>query len=80
MSVCYSLRQLIDTVGDVMEQDLKHEALFQILEELNFLHNNTIVHGDPKSANVLVSEVENNYMFNLTDFGGSHAQNSTKIF
>jgi hypothetical protein len=27
MSVCNRLRQLIGTVGDVMEQDLKHEAL-----------------------------------------------------
>lgn len=63
-----------------MEQDLKHEALFQVLEGLNYLHNNTIVHGDLKSANVLVSEFENNYVFKLTDFGGSHAQISTKIF
>ncbi len=75
-----SLRQLIDMVGDVMGQDLKHEALFQVLEGLSYLHNNTIVHGDLKSANVLVSEVDNSYVFKLTDFGGSHAQISTKIF
>jgi serine/threonine protein kinase len=48
-----SLRQLFDTVGDVMDQDLKHEALFKVVEGLSYLHNNTIVHFDLKSANVL---------------------------
>lgn len=34
-----SLRQLIDTVGDVIKTDLINEALFQILEGLHYLHS-----------------------------------------
>ncbi|KAI9565120.1 hypothetical protein GHT06_008889 [Daphnia sinensis] len=74
-----SLRQLIDTVGDVIETDLINEALFQILEGLHYLHSNQVVHGDLKSANVLVTEEDDNYVFKLTDFGGCHAQLTTRI-
>ena len=78
-----SLRQLLDVAGDAIESEveLKRDALLQILKGLQYLHSKSIVHGDLKSANVLVSQREGSegYLFKLTDFGGSHAQISSKI-
>jgi len=78
-----SLRQLMDVAGDSLETEveLKLDALSQILEGLQYLHSNSITHGDLKSANVLISEQEgtDGYLFKLTDFGGSHAEISSKI-
>lgn len=60
---------------------MKLDALLQILEGLQYLHSNSITHSDLKSANVLISEREgtDGYLFKLTDFGGSHAEISSKI-
>jgi len=50
--------------------------MLNILEGLNYLHENEIIHGDIKSANILIDkerrESEGNkedIIFKLTDFG-----------
>jgi serine/threonine protein kinase len=75
----HSLRQLIETVGE-LPLDLKYEALFQMANGLEYLHGKKIIHGDLKSANVLVTgETENDFEFKLADFGKAHAALTSKL-
>ena len=70
----HSLRQLLDTTLEQFPDSLKHEALYHIVSGLEYLHSKGIVHGDLKSANVLVSENEKgDYVFKLCDMGQTHA-------
>ena len=75
----HSLRQLLETVGS-LPFALKNEALYQISLGLAYLHSKNIMHGDLKSANVLVTGVnEDDFYFKLGDFGKAHAALSTRI-
>ena len=40
--------------------------MFQLLQALNYLHKNSIMHRDLKTSNILVS---NDHVIKLTDFG-----------
>ena len=72
--VVHSLRQLIDLVKDLLLVELKHEALFQIAKGLSYLHEQKIVYGDLKSANVLLNGVsDDDYTLKLSDFGKNHS-------
>ncbi len=68
----HSLRQFLDVAEVPM--GIKLEALFQVAIRLEYLHCNQIIHGDLKSANVLVhgSEVDE-YLFKLSDLGQKHS-------
>jgi serine/threonine protein kinase len=43
----------------------------QVLLGLYYLHNKNIIHKDIKSANIIVSKYENNYIYKFADFGFS---------
>lgn len=77
-SFVHSLRQLIELIGDLPD-DTKHEALFQISCGLSFLHSKKIIHGDLKSANVLVTGSGDDIFFKLGDFGSAHALLTSKL-
>lgn len=71
----HSLRQLIDVVEDDIPFELQQEALFQIVKGLGYLHSKSIIHGDLKSANVLIKgQTDDEFMFKLCDFGQTHSQ------
>ena len=44
----------------------------QLLEALDFLHKNRIVHTDLKPENIMFTDNENNNEIRLVDFGGAH--------
>ena len=76
----HSLRQLLDTTLEQFPDSLKHEALYHIVSGLEYLHSKMIVHGDLKSANVLVSGNEKeDYVFKLCDMGQTHAILTSKL-
>lgn len=75
--VVHSLRQLIETVE--MSIELQHEALFQVSRGLQYLHGQRIAHGDLKSANVLLTGDEGDFIFKLGDFGQAHAALTSKL-
>lgn len=64
--VIHSLRQLLETVE--IPIDLQHEALFQISIGLEYLHEKRVVHGDLKSANVLLTG-DSSFIFKLGILG-----------
>ncbi len=71
---CHTLRQLIDALGSVFPEDLKLEALYQTAQGMNYLHQNSIVHCDLKSQNILVtSNALEEWMFKVSDMGEAHA-------
>lgn len=51
------------------------QILAAVCKALNFAHKSKVLHGDIKAANILISQIENNYISEkgvfLTDFGGS---------
>ncbi len=78
----HSLRQLIDCVAGAQKKiphDLKLEAIYQISSGLSCLHQRKLIHGDLKSANVLVTGTkQDDYLFKLCDLGQAHI-NLTKL-
>lgn len=79
----HSLRQLIDCVAGAdknIPMDLKCEGLLQVACGLTYLHQRKTIHGDLKSANVLVSGLsEGDYVFKLCDMGQAHIELTSKI-
>ncbi len=73
----HSLRQLLGTVE--LPIDLQHEALFQISTGLEYLHEKRVVHGHLKSANVLLTGGQEEFIFKLGDFGQIHATITSKL-
>ena len=70
-----SLRQLLDVLKDEFPIDIKYESLYQIARGLSYLHAKNIVHGDMKSANVLIKgSIPEEYCFKLSDLGLSHSE------
>jgi serine/threonine-protein kinase 24/25/MST4 len=68
-----SVRQLVESLGPVPEK----AAVFigkEVLQALAFLHDSSIVHGDIKSANVLLT---GDGQVKLGDFGVSHGLGTT---
>lgn len=68
----HSLRHFLDVAEVPM--GIKLEAIFQVSIGLEYLHCNQVIHGDLKSANVLIhgSEVDE-FLFKLSDFGQKHS-------
>ena len=65
----HTLEDLMVMYGDDMPLDLKVIALADIIEGIEFLHNNGIIHGDVKPSNVLVDGLEDDeFVFKLTDY------------
>ena len=55
--------------GDDIPLDLKVIFLADIIEGIEFLHNNGVMHGDVKPSNVLVDGSENDeFVVKLTDY------------
>jgi serine/threonine protein kinase len=81
----HSLRQLLDGVGNSFPEPLKFEACYQILRGLQYIHSKKVIHGDLKSANVLVTgmqdgqEETDQFIFKLTDLGQAHVRLNTKL-
>ena len=60
----HTLEDLMVIYGDDMPLDLKVIALADIIEGIEFLHNNGVIHGDVKLSNELVD----GFVFKLTDY------------
>ena len=62
---------MIKITGRIENEKLLKRILLNVLEGLNYLHENEIIHGDIKSANILIDEENDEFVFKLTDFGTS---------
>lgn len=75
----------MDAVADDFPVPLKFEACYQILNGLQYIHTKKVIHGDLKSANVLVTgladglEETEQFFFKLTDLGQAHTTLNTKL-
>ena len=58
---------------------LRYQGLYQIACGMDYLHKKTILHGDLKSANVLVHGDEEDWIFKLCDMGPAHMAMTTKL-
>jgi serine/threonine protein kinase len=52
------------------------ELLIEILDSVNYLHNNSIIHRDLKPTNILVSEGQDGQFVKIADFGLATIHNS----
>ena len=57
----------------------RYEGLYQIACGMDYLHNKQILHGDLKSANVLVHGDQEDWIFKLCDMGPAHMAMTTKL-
>jgi len=65
----HTLEDLMVIYGDRMPLDLKVIALTDIIESIEFLHNNGLIHGNVKPSNVLVNGMEDDeFVFKLTNY------------
>jgi len=62
-----NLQQLIDS--GKLNQTQKETLLHQILEGVEFLHNQDIIHRDLKPQNILIAKRNDEYIPKITDFG-----------
>ena len=62
-----NLSQLLKNNTLTLEQ--KQSILSQILEGIDFLHQNGIIHRDLKPQNILIVKRQNEYIPKITDFG-----------
>ena len=72
---CHTVRQMIDTIGQSMPEDLRHEALYQMTNGMVYLHAQDVIHCDLKSQNVLVGgdpEDDDEWVFKISDMGEAH--------
>jgi serine/threonine protein kinase len=64
-----SLESLIDS-GGVVPESVANTVFFHILQAIDCLANEGIIHRDVKPANILyVSQLDGQYQFQLGDFG-----------
>lgn len=63
-----SIRQLIDRFGPFRNEEVLSNYARQILNGLNYLHSQNVIHGDIKAANILT---DRNANIKLSDFGAS---------
>jgi len=68
-----SIRDYLDTSGNLTEVQLA-AVMIDVLQGLNYLHNQKIIHRDLKAANILLSEDGN---VKIADFGISTQLNAT---
>jgi len=67
--VVHTLEDLMVTYGSEMPLNLSLIALTDIIEGVEFLHSNGIIHGDIKPSNVLVTGLHHDeFIFKLTDY------------
>lgn len=48
-----SIRQLIDRFGAFSNEEVLSNYARQLLNGLNYLHSQNVIHGDVKAANIL---------------------------
>ena len=63
-----SIRQLMDRFGPFRNEEVLANYARQILNGLNYLHTQNVIHGDIKAANILT---DSNATIKLSDFGAS---------
>ena len=69
LGTLHTLSDLLLHLGSDFPQELKLNALADVAEALLYLHDQGIIHGDIKPANILVSCKEvNEYNFKITDY------------
>lgn len=70
-----SISQLLGSFGAFSEQVIRHYTK-QIMEGLNYLHQNKVAHRDVKGANILVTS---DGQIKLSDFGHSRRLDTTTL-
>ena len=63
-----SVRQLMERFGPFKNEQVLSNYARQILNGLNYLHSQNVIHGDIKAANILTDQYAN---IKLSDFGAS---------
>ena len=63
------IENLMHLYGNELPLDVKIAALSDIAEGIEYLHKNSIIHGDVKSSNVLISaDGDDDFIFKITDY------------
>jgi len=71
-----NLSQLLK--NHLLTAEQKQSILIQILEGIDFLHNNGIIHRDLKPQNILIAKWGDKYIPKITDFGISKQLDANK--
>ncbi|MFH1653480.1 MAG: serine/threonine-protein kinase [Pseudomonadota bacterium] len=61
-----------------MSQDLRVQLFIQMLEGLQFIHDNGLLHGDIKPENILIKTVDGRPIVKIIDFGIATANTGEK--